>query len=63
MDRREELLEDKSMIKAVFICMNCKYLKECEAEDWEITLDIDGETCDKYLIEQSKNKGGYNSAR
>lgn len=47
-DRSNEMLSGIELINAFEKCFNCENLKPCDKNDWAITCDKDGVTCDNY---------------
>lgn len=49
-DKREELLQGDKLLKAFNQCFYCKWITECEYNNWPIHTDEDG-NCKSYIKE------------
>ena len=47
-DRSREQVTGKAWAKAFRNCVNCQHTETCHTNQWVITCDKDGVTCDNY---------------
>jgi hypothetical protein len=47
-NKSEEKLYGRDALEAFKNCFNCKNLEPCHNNNWVITTDKDGKTCDNY---------------